>query len=260
MRSGFEELDYRETALGELILRRRISPSYPDEPVYEVKIAGEMLMSSTVHASERALATLCLGRSGDRPCDVLVGGLGLGYTAAAALEFSNVRRLVVVEFLAPVIDWHRRRLVPMAGTLVDDPRCALVQGDFFAHVGASAGAADPTGGSAGAGNRSSGEPGEGAHSVPSLWDAILVDIDHSPESWLQDSHRDFYGEAGLTKLRDHLNPGGVFGLWSASEPTTEFLDCVRSLFPEVRNHAVSFANRHLGTTDTNWVVEAVASG
>ncbi len=81
-----EELDYQKTPLGELVLRRRRSPSVPDEPVYEVKLGDEMLMSSSVNVSERALATLALDQWGDGPCDVLVGGLGLGYTAAAALD------------------------------------------------------------------------------------------------------------------------------------------------------------------------------
>jgi hypothetical protein len=83
---ALEELDYHQTPLGELILRRRLSPSAPGEPVYEVKLNDEMLMSSVVNASERAMARLALELLADRPCDVLVGGLGLGYTAAAALE------------------------------------------------------------------------------------------------------------------------------------------------------------------------------
>ena len=74
----FEELDYQKTLLGELVLRRRSSPSLPGELVYEVTIDGEMLMSSTVNASERALARLALEGRDDRPLDVLVGRLGLG--------------------------------------------------------------------------------------------------------------------------------------------------------------------------------------
>ncbi len=72
----FEELDYQKTPLGELVLRRRSSPSLPGELVYEVTIDGEMLMSSTVNASERALARLALEGRDDRPLNVLVGGLG----------------------------------------------------------------------------------------------------------------------------------------------------------------------------------------
>ena len=228
-----EELDYRETSLGELVLRRRRSPSVPDEPVYEVKLDDEMLMSSTVNASERALARLAIERRSDEPCDVLVGGLGLGYTAAAALEFTCVRRLVVVEFLAPVIAWHLNRLVPMASALLDDPRCTLIEGDFFKHV-------------------APGAPAE----FPGCYDAILLDIDHSPDSWLQLQHGAFYTATGLRGLSEHLRSGGVFGIWSASEPSQRFLDVMRSVLPDVRSHEVSFFNPHVGETDSNWVVVA----
>jgi len=223
-----EELDYQKTPLGELVLRRRSSPAVPDEWVYEVTLDSEMLMSSTVNASERALARLALARRGDRPCDVLVGGLGLGYTAAAALEYPNVRRLVVVELLAPVIAWHCERLVPMADKLIDDPRCFLVSGDFFEYVGAGSSA--------------------------ERYDAILLDIDHSPDSWLRARHGDFYNAAGLQALADCLQPDGVFALWSAWEPATEFLDVLGTVFPSVQGHEVPFFNPHVNETDSNWVI------
>ena len=128
MAHTFEELDYQKTPLGELVLRRRRSPSVSDDWVYEVTLDHEMLMSSTVNVSERALATLAFEAMASPPRDVLVGGLGLGYTAAAALESPSVRRLVVVELLAPVIAWHRNRLVPMAARLIAIP---MLEDDFF---------------------------------------------------------------------------------------------------------------------------------
>ena len=226
----FEELDSQKTPLGELVLRRRRSPAVPDELVYEVTLDSEMLMSSTVNASEQALARLALEGRGDRPCDVLVGGLGLGYTAAAALEYPNVRRLVVVELLAPVIAWHRERLVPMAGKLIDDPRCSLVAGDFFEHVGRGSSA--------------------------QRHNAILLDIDHSPDSWLDARHGDFYSAAGLRGLADCLQPDGVFALWSAREPAAEFLDVLGTVFPSVQGHEVPFFNPHVNEMDSNWVIIA----
>ncbi|MCD4824191.1 MAG: spermidine synthase [Phycisphaerae bacterium] len=226
----FEELDYQKTPLGELVLRRRESPAVPDELVYEVTIDGEMLMSSTVNASELALARLVLEGRGDQPCDVLVGGLGLGYTAAAALEFPNVRRLVVVELLAPVISWHRERLVPMADKLIDDPRCSLVAGDFFEYV----------------------KPG----SSTQRYDAILLDIDHSPEFLLHARHGEFYNADGLRDLADCLQPNGVFALWSAWKPAAEFFDALGTVFPSVQDHEVSFFNPHVNEMDSNWVIIA----
>jgi len=235
MTSRFEELDFQLTALGELSLRRRHSPSVPDEPVYEVKIGNELLMSSTVNASERALARLALEGRQDRACEVLVGGLGLGYTASTALEFQSVSRLVVIELLEPVISWHRRRLVPMAGTLIDDPRCFLVEADFFEYM-------------------KSGNPVRN----DKRYDVILLDIDHSAESWLHARHRDFYTETGLHGLRQALQPDGVFGFWSASRPGEQFLHRIRSVFPSVQSHEISFQNPHLGVTDSNWVLIAGA--
>ena len=78
------------------------------------------------------LPNMGLGELEGTGWDVVVGGLGLGYTAAAALKFKQVERLVVVEALAPVIDWHRRELVPNGKELTRDSRCVYRHADFFA--------------------------------------------------------------------------------------------------------------------------------
>ena len=134
MSPDLRELDYQQTQLGELILRARKSIAVPDTIVYEVKLNDAFLMSSVVNDSERALARLALEAAGSQVCDVLVGGLGLGYTAAEALTYETVRRLDVVEYLQPVIDWHDRGIVPTAQCLTGDPRCHLMQGDFPAAI------------------------------------------------------------------------------------------------------------------------------
>ena len=89
-------------------------------------------MSSLFHEAERQLSKLGLAALEKNDLDAVVGGLGLGYTAAAALEDPRVRSLVVVEYLAPVIEWHRNGLVPLGETLTGDQRCRLTQADFFA--------------------------------------------------------------------------------------------------------------------------------
>ena len=226
----FEELDYQKTPLGELVLRRRSSPSLPGELVYEVTIDGEMLMSSTVNASERALARLALEGRDDRPLNILVGGLGLGYTAAEALEHPNVQRLVVIELLTPVIAWHRDRLVPMAETLMDDQRCFLVEGDFFEHVGQT--------------------------DIEQQYDAILLDIDHSPNSWLQARHGSFYSTTGLRGLAGCLRPGGVFALWSDDPPDADFLAVLSQAFVGTAANVVGFPNPFTGRESANTVYVA----
>ncbi|HET6634338.1 MAG TPA: spermidine synthase, partial [Streptomyces sp.] len=171
MSARFEELDWQPTPMGEISLRRRRDPA-SGEDVYEVKLGDEFLMSSLFTAGEIALAELGLAASPESELDVVVGGLGLGYTAQAALEEPRVRSLVVVDALGEVIDWHRRALVPLGGRLSSDPRCRLVHGDFFAMAGETSGF-DP------------GTPGRRFH-------AILLDVDHSPRHVLHPSHAALY--------------------------------------------------------------------
>ncbi|MBT3202143.1 MAG: spermidine synthase [Phycisphaerales bacterium] len=230
----FEELDYCKTSLGELILRRRSVPGMDDVCLYEVTLDGEFLMSSLVNDSEIALADLAMAELGGRQCDVLVGGLGLGHTAQAVLRFDNARSLVVAEFLPEVIRWHKRGLTPLGAELTGDERCRLVRADFFALV--------DTGFDSGA--------DEG---VPSLYDAIIVDIDHSPLSLLDTGHAAFYDPPGIARLAQHIAPDGVFALWSADPPNDAFMDSLRTSFHDVRAEVIEFFNPIVDSPDTNTI-------
>lgn len=110
MSARFEELDWQETPIGAISLRRRRDPVL-DVDVYEVKLDDEYLMSSLFTTAEVELARLGLAELTGGSADVLVGGLGLGCTAAAALDDDRVRSLTVVEGLAEVVDWHHRGLL-----------------------------------------------------------------------------------------------------------------------------------------------------
>jgi len=116
----FEELDFQATPMGDLSLRRRIEPTLGVD-VFEVKLGEEFLMSSLFTVAEEELATLGLAAVTGTDLDVLVGGLGLGYTAVAALADPHVRSVTVIDALPAVIDWHRRGLLPVSATLTDDP-------------------------------------------------------------------------------------------------------------------------------------------
>jgi len=225
MSRAFEELDRRATPMGEISLRRRLEPTLQID-VYEAMLGDEHLMSSLFTAAEIELARLALPRVSDPVLDVVVGGLGLGYTACAALEDPRVRSVHVVEALAEVIGWHERRLLPLSAELLDDPRCHLVHGDFFA-LARGEGGLDPD------------EPGR-------LFHAVLVDIDHTPDHVLHPSHADFYSPDGLRRVRGSLHPGGVFALWSDDPPHDGFLTVLRQVFDGVEAHVVSFDNFHTG--------------
>src|SRR5947207_14568315 len=122
MSRDFEELDYRKTPLGELILRRRRMLSLGGIDVYEVKLGEAFLMSSLFHEVEEALAHLGLGELKGESWDVVEGGHGLEYTAATALEHREVASLLLVDALQPVIRWHERGLVSLGAKLTTEPR------------------------------------------------------------------------------------------------------------------------------------------
>jgi spermidine synthase len=220
MTVDFEELAFRATPLGELSLRRRMHLALGVE-VYEVKLGDEFLMSSLFTAGEIALAELALNQLGSGPLDVVVGGLGLGYTAHAVLQRKEVRSLLVVDALPDVIDWHRRGLVPLGDSIAADPRCTLMCADFFA-CAASA--------------------GFDARTPAQRYHAILLDIDHSPQHVLHPSNESFYRREGLRLLAHHLHPGGLFGLWSNDPPDDAFGVELGAAFDRWDARVVTFHN------------------
>ena len=235
----FEELDYRMTSLGGLSLRRRLEPRL-DVEVYEIKLGEEFLMSSLFTASEIALARIGLAHLSGQKLDIVVGGLGLGYTANAVLAHPDVASLVVIEALGPVIEWHETGLVPLGPQLTKDSRCRLVHGDFFAL------AASDTGFDPELAGRS--------------FDAILVDIDHSPDFLLDPKNADFYSEGGIAKLATHLRTGGIFGLWSNERPDDGFTTRLGSIFAEAQAHEVTFHNPLQDCSFTQTVYIATGKG
>ena len=216
----FEELDRQTTEIGEISLRRRLEPSLLVD-VFEVKIGEDGLMSSLITDGEEAVATLGLAATTNDDLDVVVGGLGLGYTAHTALADTRVRSLRVVEALAPVIDWHRRHLVPLGASLAEDERCEFVHGNFFelAAAGLSFGGDAPT-----------------------AFDAVLVDIDHSPRHLLDPSNAGFYEPDGTERLAASIRSGGVFSLWSNDPPENAYLAVLEAAFDRAAAEVVTFRN------------------
>lgn len=221
MNALFEELDYRQTPIGELSLRRRRDLKL-DTDVIEIKLDDEYLMTSLFTASEIALATLGLAAVDGEGLDVLVGGLGLGYTARTVLEHDRVGALLIVEMLDAVIDWHRTGLLPLGPEITNDPRTRFLHGDFFALADSETGFDFDRDGRA--------------------FDAILVDIDHSPDALLDRHSAGFYRPEGLRALARHLNPGGVFGLWSDADPDPAFTERLAGVFAEAWAEPVTFHN------------------
>lgn len=230
----FEELDYCPTEIGAISLRRRWEPRLGKD-IYEIKLGDEHLMSDVFTASEIALADLVLSAVSGDNLQVVVGGLGMGYTALAALKDDRVANVTVIEMLAPVIDWHRRGILPVGDALCTDNRVTLVQGDFF-EFASTANGFDPD--------------------APHMrHDVILLDIDHSPEMLLDGRSRQFYQPEGLRRMAEHLRPGCVFGLWSNDRPSEAFTQVLRSVFREAWAEPVTFRNPydHSEVTQTIYI-------
>jgi spermidine synthase len=133
-----------------------------------------------------------------------------------------VGSLIVVEMLQAVVDWHAAGHLPLDPPLGEDARCRFITDDFFARAQSEAGF-DPA------------RPGR-------KFDAILIDIDHTPD-WLLDARSgSFYSEDGLAQLRAHLRPGGVMGLWSDAREDEDFTQRLARVFGSARAEPVTFHN------------------
>ncbi|HEV7644477.1 MAG TPA: hypothetical protein VGO50_11085 [Pyrinomonadaceae bacterium] len=235
---NIQELAFENTPLGDLTLRRRTETLLRDREVFEVKLGDEYLMSSLFTESERQLATLSLAPlEGDLPAgglDVVIGGLGLGYTAVEALKNKRVNKLMVIDLFQAVIDWHQAGLVPNGEALTKDPRCELRQGDFFDLA----------------------RTGFDAFAPESKYDAVLLDIDHSPEHFLNPSNKSLYTADGLAAIRNQLKPGGCFALWSNDPANEEFTARLSKIFGSAAAHNIEFPNPYTNSISINSVYVA----
>jgi spermidine synthase len=228
--SNLEVLAYGESPIGAICLRRRELLSRPGTIITEITVDHMLLMSSYHTDSEKALASRALERhGGTQGLSVMVGGLGLGYTAQEVLRSNAVTRVDVIEFLPQVIGWMKNGLVPLSEELGSDPRMAVHEGDVYGMLAAEA---------------------------QSLYDLILIDVDHSPDETLADANAFFYTQEGLECAKAHLRPGGLLGVWSYAD-SSPFATALRAVFPHGEIEPVTFDNELTGEHETNWLFLAL---
>ena len=220
-----EILAYEQTALGRLCLRRRGLLCEPGTVVTEVTLNHEFLMSSYLTASEKALSEVALQMHSGTQLSVLVGGLGLGYTAQAALVSDRVAKCEVVEFLSQVIDWLKQGLVPLSDELNAESRLSVTHGDVYQRL---------------------------ADAPAQKHDLILIDVDHSPDENLGTANGRFYTADGLRDAKRHLADGGILGVWSYAE-SSPFVDALREVFRKVRLEPVTVFNNLIEEEQTDWL-------
>jgi spermidine synthase len=234
----FKEIDSQTSSIGQISLRRRRIPVFGDRDIYEVKLGDEFLMSSMFVEAEEALSTLGLAAVQGDDLNVVVGGLGLGYTAVTALKDERIAELLVVDALDTVINWHKDELVPLGKILNSDTRNRYVLGSFFDL------AIDPS-------------IGFDICDAGKKFDAILLDIDHSPTEFLDVANASFYTSENLALMAEQLKPKGVFAMWSQNLPEEQFEKLLKTVFETVESHVVSFFNPMQNNVSTNSVYVCV---
>jgi spermidine synthase len=192
---------------GEVLLRRR---DRPGGAVHELVVNGVFAMDSAETSSERRLASFAVVGGGRAP-RVLVGGLGLGYTAAAVLDDRTVGAALVdvVELEPHLVSWARAGVTPVLGRVAADPRTRLHVADVTAVL---RGTSDPTG----------------------PWDAVLLDVDNGPDFLIHDTNAGLYGRSTLEAAHARLTPGGVLAIWCQG-PAPALLETLRLIGP-TREH------------------------
>jgi spermidine synthase len=189
-------------------------------------VGGGELMNSRVYGSEESLAELACSRiAGRKQARVLVGGLGMGYTLAAALRHLGADAEVVVAELVPaVVRWNREYIGGYAGHPLSDARVVVREGDIARIL-------------------------KREHDS---FDAILLDVDNGPEGLTHRENDWLYGAAGLEAAYDTLRPGGVLAVWSAG-PDRTFSERLRTVGYEVEDFTVRAHAGRKGARHTIWL-------
>ena len=200
---------------------------YQSGDLFSIKIPGRGdLMNSRMHGSEKALAELACDkiRHARRP-QVLIGGLGMGFTLAAALNALGPEAVITVaEWVPEVVEWNRTLIGAPAGHPLADPRTRVHVGDVADLIRQGAGA----------------------------FDAILIDVDNGPEALVRRENEWLYSSAGLQATRAALRPHGVLAVWSAS-PDQAFSKRLRTAGFDVREHVVRPHRAGRGPRHVIWI-------
>jgi len=193
---------------------------------FSIRVDNDELMNSRAHGSEEALARIACGRIATRRRpQVLVGGLGMGYTLAAALrELESDADVLLVELLPAVVKWNRGPLVDLAGRPLEDGRVKVLEGD----------AADTL---------------RAGHTC---YDSILLDVDNGPEGFTRGGNDWLYGESGLAAAFKALRPGGVLAVWSAT-PDRRFAARLCQAGFKVEDFRVPARGDRGGPNHTIWI-------
>lgn len=187
----YVELARAETDRGEVVLRERHDPDAGSRSstVLELRVNGAFVMDTLETSSEKAMASAALEQV-DRPRNVLIGGLGLGYTMHEVLADRRVERLLVIELEEDLVRWMRDGTVPHGPTYLADQRLTVIAADIATAV---------------------------AEAKPGAYDLILLDVDNGPGFLVHENNAAIYQRDFLLQAQAVLSVDGALAIWSAAE-------------------------------------------
>jgi spermidine synthase len=194
----------------------------PGQPVYEIIFNGVFLMASYNERSGKAVATLAIEPlAGERRAlRALIGGLGMGYTLRAALDYDGIQAVDVIEIEEHIINWAQRFFGELNGHALSDPRVRLIQMDLRDYL----------------------------FQMEEIYDAIILDVDNGP-TWLAlESNQRLYERPTLARMKDLLAEGGVLTVWAA-EKCPDFQKRLEKVFGQAEEITIQETDRRGRLTD-----------
>jgi spermidine synthase len=193
---------------------------------FSIRVDGYELMNSRVHGSEEVLAEMACEIVAGRPNPrILIGGLGMGFTASAALKrMAAESELVVAEIVPAVVAWNRGHLADLAGRPLEDPRIVVQEADIARIL----------------------------QDEKQAYDAILLDVDNGPDGLTRQDNNWLYSSAGLQAAYETLRPAGVLAVWSAG-PDQAFTQCLKKAGFKVTENRVRARAGNKGSHHTIWL-------
>lgn len=190
----YTEVARAESPRGEIVLReRRDAGAGPNSPVVlELRVNGVFVMDTFETSSEKGLATAAL-KQVENPRNVVIGGLGLGFTVHEVLADTRVEKLVVVEIEDALVQWMRDGTVPHGPSYLADERVTVMTADIRTAM---------------------------AEATPAAYDLVLLDVDNGPGFLVYDENEAIYQREFLHQVKEALRPGGALVIWSAAESPT----------------------------------------